>query len=121
MRVRLHELKNVIRRVIAENGIMREDIDDILGYEDEDDMPANVNEDEIEVALRAAYAETGDIDEAIGQVYELFPTAPMGLIDSLADIVVEFDDEEHMTGPSSFRPSLVNQNIDKIKTGGMYN
>lgn len=128
MKIRMRELRNVIRRVISENNLMYEDFD-IDDFDADDLLPSEDIQDEIQAfihdELMKSFAVDGDIEGAIAYVTDQaiakFPDADLEMIEDIVSIEAEaFDDNESVTGPASFRPAAVNQNLSSIRTTSRY-
>lgn len=116
MKVRMRELRSVIRRVIAENDLTLEDFDF-----DDDDYMGDVDEDTVMASLEDAFAQSGDLDTAIQQTQALYPNVDPGTIDAMADLLAEFDSPDRVSGPASMRPPSVNQHAATIRSTMGYN
>lgn len=126
MKVRVRELRNVIRRVISENNLMYEDFD----FDDDDDfLPHEDIQDEIQAFIHSelmkSFAVDGDAEGAIAYVTDQaiarFPDVDLQMIEDIVNIEADaFDDNETVTGPAAFRPTAVNQNLSSIRTTSRY-
>lgn len=119
MKVRMRELRNVLRRVIAESGLTYDDLD---SEDDELDVPGEDDQDAVQSALHAAIQQDGlDIDAAIAMVSANFPGVPLEVIEDIAAIEYDAMEDESITGPASMRPAVISQHTPSVRTTMGYN
>lgn len=123
MRIRVRELRNVLQRLIAEGDMLYSDIDDTDDFGDSpvEDI-AEPDQDAVQDAIRRAFQSGLSVEDVIDVVSTNFPSVPIEMIEDMADIESEVEYSEPVSGPASFRPSLVQARAPSIVSrGGGYN
>lgn len=123
MRIRVRELRNVLRRLIAENDMSYDDLDDMSEFDESpiDDMDEH-DQDAVQNSIHQAFTAGLSVDEVIDIVSAEFPGVPIEMIEDMVDVESEVNIDEPISGPAGFRPSIVQAHVPSIVTrNGGYN